>query len=180
MARFTVFLIVLSVILCGCATMRYPRAYKVEGKEFREFKELDDDRALKLVALIYNVSHESWEDSEARSLALDEYIKLLRKRNSKYIKKSGIFNIKYDKVRISSWKNSELEKLYDLLAPKADNYFMEAAPKLTEEENARRIMYLTAINCIAREMEKRQKTDIIVGTAGQVILTALSVALSML
>jgi len=53
-----VLLICLCAIVSGCATMRYPSAYKVEGKEFKEFKDLDDESALKEVALIYNVRHE--------------------------------------------------------------------------------------------------------------------------
>ncbi len=160
--------------------MRYPGAYMVDGKEFKDFKELDDDRALKLIAQIYNVRHECWEDSMARSIALDEYINMLRKRKTLYAKKSGVFNIKYDKVKLSSWKKEELEKLYDLLDPKTQNYYMETAFKLTEAENAKRITYLTAINCVARELERRENTDKVLGTTAQVVMGALSVALSML
>ena len=80
--RSPVLLVCLCIMLSGCATMRYPNAYKVEGREFKEFKDLDDERALKVVALIYNVKHESWEDGVARSLALEEFQGLLEKRNS--------------------------------------------------------------------------------------------------
>ena len=68
----TVSSVFLCLVLCGCATVRYPCAYKVEGQEFKEFKDLNDERALKLLALIYNVKHEAWEDGIARSLALRE------------------------------------------------------------------------------------------------------------
>lgn len=178
--KTTAFVIAVSIIVSGCATMNYPAAYKVEGKEFKEFKELDDDKALKLVALIYNVSTETWEDGIARSIALEEYMTLLAKRNSKYIKKSGIFDAKYDKVKISGWKDTDLIKLYDSLSPKSDTYYMDVAPELTETENARRIVYLTAVNAIDKEMKKRRNTQGAVSIAGQVLMTALSVALSMI
>jgi len=51
----TVLLLFVVMILSGCATMRYPRAYKVEGNEVQEFKDLDDDKALKAVVMIYNI-----------------------------------------------------------------------------------------------------------------------------
>src|SRR3989338_3137426 len=98
--RVSFLLIILSIAMAGCATMRFPGAYKVEGKEFSQFKELDDERALKVVALIYNVKFEGWEDNIARSIALEEYLSLLKKRGSRYIKKSGIFNIQYDKAKL--------------------------------------------------------------------------------
>lgn len=179
-ARSTVLLVCAVVLLSGCATMRYPRAFKVEGKEFKEFKEIDDEKALKLVAQIYNLRRESWEEEMARNIALDEYISLLRARKSAYLRKSGIFNIKYEKVKLPSWKRENLEKLYDLLELRTQNYYMETAYKLTEIENAKRITYLTAINCVARELEKRENKDKILGTAGQIIITALSIALQMI
>jgi hypothetical protein len=160
--------------------MNYPNAYKVEGKEYKQFKELDDDRALKLVALIYNVTPDTWEDGVARSVALEEYMTLLSKRNSKYIKNSGIFDAKYDKVALSKWKSEDLVRLFDALSPKAEQYYMDVAPELTETQNAQRIVYLTAVNAIDTEMKKRQNTQTVVSVAGQVLMTALSIALSMI
>jgi len=170
----------LCAALSGCATMRYPSAYKVEGKEVKDFKDLDDDQALKVVALIYNLKHECWEDGIARSIALEEYLKLLVKRNSQYVKNSGIFDTKYDKVKISSWKDEDLMKLYDSLVPKARDYYTECAPELTETQNAQRITYLTAINVAIKELKKRDVTQKVAAVAGQVLVTALSVALSMI
>lgn len=166
------------VILCGCATMRYPSAYKVEGKEYKDFKDLDDERALKAVALIYNVKYECWEDGVARSIAIEEYQKLLAKRNSAYIKRSGIFDIKYDKVKLSSWGNDDLIKLYDCLVPKTNVYYSGCAAELTEAQNAERIVYLTAIGAVVKELKKRDITTQAMSLAGQVLSTALMVALS--
>ena len=173
-------MILAAVMLSGCATMRYPGAYKVEGKEFKEFKDLDDERALKVVALIYNVNHEAWEDGIARSIALEEFQGLLKKRNSKYIKKSGIFAIAYEKVKISAWSDEDLMKLYDSLAPKADRYYENRAPEITEIENAQRITYLTAINSIVKELKKRDIAQKAMAIVSKVLTTALTVALSII
>lgn len=178
--KISTLLIAVSLAASGCATMNYPGGYKVEGKEFKQFKELDDDKALKLVALIYNVQTESWEDGIARSIALEEYMTLLAKRNSGYIKKSGIFEAKYEKVKLSAWKDEDLIRLYETLAPKTDTYYMDVAPELSEIQNAQRIVYLTATNAIDTEMKKRRNTKSVVSIAGQVLVSALSVALAMI
>ncbi len=167
-------------VLSGCATMRYPHTYKVEGKEVKEFKDLDDDKALKAVVLIYNSKSDVWEDSVARSIALEEYLKLLKKRKSAYIKKSGIFNIKYDKVNVSKMKDGDLERLYDALLPRAEVYRMDSAPELSEIQNADRIIYLTAISSVITELERRDNTRNVISIAGQVLVTALTVALQLL
>ncbi len=178
--RFPALIICLSLIVCGCAAMRYPGAYKVEGREFKEFKDLDDERALKLVALIYNVKTQCWEDGIARGIALEEYQGLLAKRKSPYIKNSGIFDIKYDKANIPSWKDGDLARLYDCLYPKANAYYADSAPELSETQNARRIVFLTAVNAVIRELKKRDITRKAVMIAGQVLTTALTVALSLI
>lgn len=160
--------------------MHYPKTYKVEGKEVSEFKELDDDKALKLVVLIYNIKHEEWEESKARSIALQEYIGLLAKRKSAYLKKSGIFEVKYDKVNLKTWKDPDLIKLYESLIPKAETYYLDVAPELTETQNADRIMYLTAMSAIDTQMKKRNNTRNAITIASQVLLGVLTAALSML
>jgi len=168
------------MILSGCATTRYPSAYKIEGMEVKEFKELDDERALKILALIYNVRHENWEDGIARSLTLEEYLNLIRKRKSKYIKKSGIFEIEYEKVKLSKWKDKDLVRLYDILSPKAGEYYMDFAQELSEKENAQRIVYLTAINSVSKELKKRDIAYKALSIAGQILGTLLTVALSLI
>lgn len=165
-------------LLCGCATMRYPGAYKVEGMEFKDFTQIDDDRALKVVALIYNVKPEGWEDGIARSLALQEYQGLLAKRKSQYVKKSGIFDIEYERVKLSSWSDNDLVRLYECLEPKARMYYTDSAPELSESQNARRIIYLTGINAAIAELKKRDITQKTIAIAGQVLSGALMVALS--
>jgi hypothetical protein len=160
--------------------MHYPTGYKVEGKEFKEFKELDNERALKLIALIYNVRTETWEDGMARSIALEEYQKLISKRSSAFVKNSGILKIEYTRANIPQWKDADLVKLYDTLNSKTADYYMNSAPELSEMQNVKRIMYVTAMNSIVKELKKRENTKTVVSVASQILLTALSTALSMI
>lgn len=160
--------------------MRYPRTYKVEGKEVIDFKQLDDDKALKLVVMIYNIKPQDWEDSIARNVSLGEYINLLSKRNSAYLKKSGVFDIKYDKISFKTWKDPDLLRLYDTLIPKTEKYYIEGGPGLSEVQNTERIMYLTALSAIDTELRRRDNTRNVVSITGQVLMGALTVALSLL
>ena len=57
---------------------------------------------------------------------------------------------------------------------------MEAAPELTEVQNAKRIVYLTAINVVAKELKKRSNTRGAMSVVGQVLVGALSVATSLI
>lgn len=177
--RGAVIAICLCALVSGCATMRYPHNYKVEGKEFMNFKDLDDEKALKVVALIYNVRHECPDDKAARSIALEEYLGLLGKRNSPYIKNSGIFNAQYEKVRLSTYGDEELLCLYQSLEPKALEYSTSGS-QLSEAQNAERIVYITAMNALVREMKRRDMTQQAIAIAGQVLSAALTVALAMI
>jgi hypothetical protein len=172
------FPVCLALALSGCATMRYPKAYKVEGTECVDFKELDDEKALKLIALIYNVKHQDAVDDIARSLALEQYMNLVKKRNSVYCRNSGIFDIKYDKVVLKKMGDEDLYKLYEDLEPRAGTYYMESAKELSEAQNTQRITYLTAICCVANEMRRREGTRQAMAVAGQVLAGALTVAMS--
>jgi hypothetical protein len=160
--------------------MRYPTSYKVEGKEVKEFKDLDDDKALKLVVLIYNVKPETWEGDIARSISLQQYIGFLEKRRSQYIKESGIFEATYKKVNIASWKDEDLVKLYDSLHYKASKYYVDASPELNETQNTERIVYLTAISAAVTELKARDNKRNAVEIASRLILGVLTTALAML
>lgn len=172
--------VLLCILLAGCATMRYPTCFKVEGKEYKEFKDLDDERALKVMALIYNVQPVTYDDGVARSIAIEEYQNLLSKRRSSYVTNSGIFQIKYDKVALKSWKNEDLQKFYQTMYPKAACYYQDAAPELSETQNAERIVYVTAVNAAAKELKRRDASDQAMTVAGQVLAGVLSIALAMI
>jgi hypothetical protein len=179
-APFLAMTIFLCIALSGCATMRYPTCFKVEGKEFKEFKDLDDDKALKVLALIYNVQPVTYDDGVARSIAIEEYQELLSKRRSKYVVESGIFQIKYDKVDLRSWTSEDLQKFYQSMYPKAACYYQDAAPELSEKQNAERIVYVTAVNAAAKELKRRNSTDQAMTVAGQLLAGVLSIALAMI
>lgn len=178
--KLTVVLLCLCVAISGCATARLPSCYKVDGKEFKEFKDLDDDRALKLISLIYNTRPQSWEEGAARSIALGEYLNLLGKRKSKYVKDSGVFQIQYDKVKVSSWSDEDLVRLQESLAPKVVDYYTDAAPDLTETQNAERIIYMTAMSVVGKELKRRDRNQQAMSVAGQLLAGALSIAISMI
>ena len=164
----------------GCATTRLPLGYKVEGKEYISFKDLGDDQAMKMFALIYNIKTDEWADGVAKSLALSEFRELLKKRKSKYIKSSGIFDVEFEKVDLKKWTDHDLVKVYEALEPKAKAYYESSAANLTEEENATRVMYLTAMSAIVKDLQKRETTRSAMQVAGEVLTIALSVALSLI
>lgn len=180
MRKIISLLTAMAIFCAGCATARYPSVYKVDGSEVKKFEELDDDKSLKMIALIYNVRHETWEDGIARSLALEEYLGMLSRRKTPYLKQSGVFDIKYDKADIKKWKDEDLMKLYDILLPKAEAYYIDVAPDLSEAKNAERIVYLTSVSVIAREFKARNDTRNAIAIAGQVVATVLSAALAMI
>lgn len=173
-------LLLSAILLSGCATMRYPSVYKVEGKEFKEFKELDDDRVVRMIVQIYNIKSDVWEDGIARSISLDIYLELANKRKSAYIKNSGVFALAYDKVKLASWNDEDLEKLYNNLLPKARQFYMDQAPELSEAQNASRVTYLTSVSAINNEFQKRKNTRDAVQIASQLLAGALSIALGMI
>ena len=77
-------------------------------------------------------------------------------------------------------KDEDLERLYDALMPKAGAYHMDSAPELSEIQNANRIIYLTAISSVKQELKKRDSTRNAISIAGQILVTALTVALQMI
>lgn len=164
--------------LMGCATTRLPKGYKVEGEEYLSFKDLSDEQALKMVVLIYNIKPEAWEDEISRKLTLEEYMALLKKRHSKYVKQSGIFDLKYEKEDLKKWSDKDLIKIYETLEAKTKGYYDVTAGELSDRQNAVRVMHLTAMGVIVKELQKRETTRSALQVAGEVLTIALSVALS--
>ena len=109
-----------------------------------------------------------------------EYIKLLAKRNSPFLKKSGIFKVQYRKVRLKSWNDQALVDLYNALAPKAEKFYIDQQPEVSDSQNTERIMYLTAMSAVDTELRRRDNTRSAMSMAGQVLMGALTVALSLL
>ena len=70
--------------------------------------------------------------------------------------------------------------MYDCLYPKACRYYEDTAADLTETQNAERIVYLTAVNVVAKELKKRDITAKAMSFAGQILVGVLSIALGMI
>lgn len=83
-------------------------------------------------------------------------------------------------MKLSKWKDADLERLLYNIAPKTDTYYMDSAPELTEVQNAHRIIYLTALNSVEIELKKRNNTRTAMGIAGNILIGALSIAMSMI
>lgn len=177
---FTLFLIP-AFILAGCASTRLTHGYKVEGQQIAEFENLSDELALKMVILIYNTTTDGFSEETAKSITLDKYIILLDKRKSKYLEDSGVFDLTYEKIDIKKWSDQDLIKVFEeLRAETMLKYQHRTISHLTEEENAHRIIHLTGLKEIARELKARENTRYAWDIAGQVLATALSVAVSII
>ena len=172
-------LVVFCMILTGCASLKHQKmGYKVDGVEFKTFKDLSDEQALKVTVMVYNVAGETPEEKIARSITLSEMIELLKKRKSAYLKNSGIFDMTYEEVDLKSWSDDDLTKVYHALKNRVDISNYRSISSLTEEENAHRIVYLTGMTAIVAELQKRDNVRQTWSVVGQVLMTALSIAVS--
>ncbi len=166
--------------LTGCATTRQQLGYKVEGKEYKTFEELDDDKALKMVVMIYNVNTNSEEEITAKNIALTKYMKILKARNSKYLKESGVFDLSYEKIYLSKWHEEDLVRIFKHLQYQPEKYDFETTTELTEQQNTRRIVYLTAMVALAEEVKNRDNTRYAMDMFGNLLGIALAVAVSVI
>lgn len=169
-----------SLALSGCATTMQNHGYKVEGKEYVNFEDLDDDHALKMVVMLYNAPAETYEESVAKHLSIEKYTELLKKRNSKYLKNSGVYDLKYEKIDIKKWTDEELLVVYDTLDIKSKRHKYMPVSSLTEEENTKRIVHLTAVDIIAKELKGRANTRQAWGFVANALAIAASIAVSII
>ncbi len=182
MKRYLFLLIVIALCfsLTGCATTRQQLGYKVEGKEYKTFEELDDDKALKMVVMIYNVNTNSQEEIAAKNIALTKYMRILKGRNSKYLKESGVFDLGYEKIYLNKWHDEDLRRVFKYLQSQPEKYDFETTAELTEQQNTRRIVYLTAMVSIAEEVKKRDNSRYAMDVFGNMLGVAIAVAVSLI
>jgi len=182
MKRYFLLLIIAALCgsLTGCATTRQQLGYKVEGKEYKTFEELDDDKALKMVVMIYNVDTNSEEEIVAKNITLTKYMRMLKGRNSKYLKESGVFDLSYEKIYLNKWHDEDIMRVFKYLQSQPEKYDFETAAELPEQLNARRIVYLTAMVSIAEEAKKRDSTRYAMDMFGNFLGIALAVAVSLI
>jgi hypothetical protein len=174
-----VLILAASFVLSGCASLKHQKfGYKVDGKEYKSFKDLSDEHALKVTVMIYNINAEGPEEKIAKSITLTQMVEMLKQRKSAYLEGSGIFDIQIQEIDLKTWTDEDLVKVYKILKNKVDISNYRAFPSLTEEENAYRVMYLTGMTAIVTELKKRDNVRQAWSTVGQVLVTALSIAVS--
>jgi hypothetical protein len=176
--RILSILLCASLLLSGCASGKYAHGYKVGEQEFVAFDDLSDENALKMVVLIHNVPAETYEEGVAKNLALKEYTGLLKKRNSKYLKESGIFELTYDKINFNEWDDEDLLTIFEALERKSNKYKYTPVSSLTDKENAARIVHFTGMAILAKELKKRINTQRAWAFVSNALTVALGVALA--
>jgi len=172
----------LALALNGCVTAGHQLKYKyvLEGKEYKNLKELNDDQALEMGALIYNARVETSAEKAAKNLTIERYLDDLRKRRSKKIKESGILELEYEEVDLKGWKREELVGMFESLKAQIDYSASQPSENTTERENARMIIHATGINSIVSELKRRQDTETFWQVFSQVLVIAANVALSLI
>ncbi len=171
--------VVFLFFLSGCATTKFPHTYRLEGKEYRDFKSLDDEAALKAVVMTYNVPVEPGPEETAKALTLQVQMELLEKRRTEYIKASGVFEkIKFEKIDLKIWSEEDLLSVYNELRGRFTAF--QGLKEISEEQNAKKIIYLVGMQSLVNELEKRENTRQAWRVAAQLISTALSVAVSLI
>lgn len=166
------------LLLPGCATARYDHGYRIEGKTYHSFRDMDDDTALKMFAAIYNVHARSYTEQIAKDLTLETYLEALRERNSEYIDTSGIYDVPYDRVNLVNMPSEDLVRLFDELEKEYPRYRHVDIAALSEARSARRVIALTGMYEIAGELKRRDNTRRAWAFLGQALQVALSVAVS--
>jgi len=176
--------VVMTVAMCvsvyGCASTgnNAKGIYISEKAEYKEFKELTDQEAVDMVCRIYNVIARTRFEEMAKSIALSEYMKALGKRKSALVRDSGILNVEYEKVDIRKWTNDEIISFNSLLNARLAKYSTEPLAYLTDEENIERVVFLTARECVASDIKRRQGFEYGMGVAEMLLGAAASAALS--
>ncbi len=168
----------ISLALTGCASTGSKLAYDKQAAKYKLLDDVTDEKALETYTLIYNVQPRTWEIETARSLSLEEFSVALKKRKSRYIRESGVFDLEYKKVDLQKWSDAQIIEFYDHLNDRIKNTNIEAIPESTDDENALRIIYMSARDRLAREGHRREGLRNFWTIFGQVVNVALAVAVS--
>lgn len=168
----------LGLLSGGCASTGSKLAYDKQSDKYELLDDVSDEKALETYTLIYNVQPRTWELETAKNLSLEEFSEALKKRKSRFIKESGVFDLEYNKVDLKNWSDTQLLEFYDHLDARVKNIDISAIPESTDDENALRIIYMSARDRIAREGYRREGLRNFWTIFGQVINVALAVAIS--
>jgi hypothetical protein len=173
-------ILVFAITFTGCATTSTKLGYKKDSVEFREFKELSDDEALKMVAELYNVTPDNEKDGIAKNITLTEYMADLKKRKSPYIDASGMYELSYTEVDLRKWSDQEIVEFYKYLTQKVRGYERVNEVSLSERAKAIRVIHITARNAVYAEGKRRDIVRQLMEVVGTVLVTALNAALYMI
>ncbi len=167
------------IFLQGCATTKLPHTYRVEGREYKNFDSLSDEDALKAVVMTYNVKVEPGSEETAKVLTLQFQLEKLEKRSSTYLDSSGVFkSMGFEKTDLSLWSEEDLVRTYNDLRQKF--VMFSALRLLSDEENAKKIIYIVGMQSLVNELERRENTKQTWQVVSQVLSAALSVAVSLM
>jgi hypothetical protein len=175
--------ILIAVVFCvfsqGCASTKLPHTYRIEGREYSDFKGLSDEEALKAVVMTYNVPTQGRAEEIAKALTLQEQLEKLEKRKTEYIISSGVFEqIVFEAIDLKLWLEADLIKTYNELREKSarDSGFRS----LSEAENAKKIVYVIGMQRLVNELERRENKKKTGQIVSRLLSTAMSVAVSLI
>ena len=153
-------------------------AFKEGSPEYKKFKDLSDDEALKTVADLYNVVPETDKDGIAKNVALTEYFKELKARKSQYVDGSGIYNLAYVEIDLKKWSDDEIVELYRYLESAMRKYESVKIEEMTGKDKSMMAIYMTARNAVYKEGKRRDLMSNITQIVGTVLVAALNVAIA--
>lgn len=173
-----ILMIFLCLSMAGCITTRHNIALDGGPQGERKFMDLSDEEALQMVVMLHNVTPAISEDVIAKSIAIVEYTRELKKRKSQYIESSGILELASKELDLDEWTDKEIVEMYRLLDYQVSIYKDAKIEEFSEEERALRVIRITAKNAIFLEGKKRDLLRSFMDIFGQVLLIAVNVALS--
>lgn len=168
------------IVLAGCATVGGGDTSAKADDGVKKFKKLSDEDALKTVVAIYNVKIDSPMDMTARNIAFDTYIGEIKKRRSKYLEDSGVFQLSYDQENIKKWTDRQIVETFRALETKTLEFEKAKAEDLTEEDRTMQLVRLTAMNAIYKEGAKRDLFRNIMEASMNALMIAASIAAAMI
>lgn len=171
----------LCISLAGCAGTRSNIiGYSKETPQVKKFKDLSDREALEMVVELYNAKPSVNEDVLAKNIALQTYVEQLRKRKSKYLESSGIFDLEYTPVGYEKWDDKKIVALYKYLDSKIYAGSWDRISELPEEDRRMMVIRITARDVVYKEGRHRDIVRQSAEIAGQVLMTALSILASVI
>ena len=179
--RLLILTLCISIAGAGCAgTKGNIIGYSEENPEAKKFKDLSDREALNMVVVIYNVEPRDNEDNLAKTIAIQTYMAEMKKRKSKYLKESGIFEVEVTEIDLKKWDDKKVAALYKYLDDKIYAGAWDRLSELPGDEKDLMVIRMTARDVLYKEGRTRDVVRQSAEVAGHVLMTALSIAASMI